>query len=126
MRKKEKELKCVLYSQNPRGQECHTSGVSREYHLRAGGRNKTQDSSSPLLVLSPDLASMQKVLLGEHVLGQARGAAGVEPRVVVTVSYQPSRRNPGDICPWKPFQMSPGAAATALSVELSRQEYKSR
>ena len=76
MCKKEKELKCPLYSQSPRGRECHTSGVSREYHLRPGGRDETQDSSSPLLVLSPDLAGTQKVLLGEHVLVQARGVLG--------------------------------------------------
>ena len=51
------------------------------------------------------------------------GGCWGEPRLVVTVTSQPSRRNPGDICPWTPFQTSPEAVATLLSMEFSRQEY---
>lgn len=63
------------------------------------------------MILSPDLASTQKVPLREHVLVQARGRLRGEPRVLVAVTYQPCKRSLGDICLRKPFQMSPGAAA---------------
>lgn len=70
-----------------------------------------QDSSSLLLVLSPDLAGARRCCSGNpcqcRLVGWLRG----ELRAVAAVAFQPSRRSAGDSCHLKPFQTPPGAAA---------------
>lgn len=73
--------------------------------------DKEQDSSGPLLVLSPDLASPRRWRSGNTFQCRLGGWLRGELRAVSAVAFQPSRRSTGDGCHQKPFLTSPGVAA---------------